>query len=79
MSHVAIVYHSGFGHTKVVAERVKAGAEKVPGTQVRLLPVGEIDAHWTDPEGADAIVFGSPAYTTRWAMRPQGMALAPLR
>jgi len=62
MSQIAIVFHSGFGHTKVVAERVKAGAESVPGTQASLIPVEEIDAHWTDLEGADAIVFGSPTY-----------------
>jgi multimeric flavodoxin WrbA len=62
MTKIAIVFHSGFGHTKVMAERVKAGAELVPGTQVRLYPVEEIDAHWMDLEGADAIIFGSPTY-----------------
>jgi NAD(P)H dehydrogenase (quinone) len=62
MSQIAIVYHSGFGHTKVLAERVKAGAEAVPGTQVRLIPVEKVDAHWVDLETADAIVFGSPTY-----------------
>ncbi len=62
MTKVAIVFHSGFGHTKVVAERVKAGAESVPGTHASLIPVEEIDAHWADLEAADAIVFGSPTY-----------------
>jgi multimeric flavodoxin WrbA len=62
MAQIAIVYHSGFGHTKVMAERVKAGAESIPGTQARLIPVEEIDAHWADLEAADAIVFGSPTY-----------------
>lgn len=32
MAQIAIVYHSGFGHTKVMAERVKAGAESIPGS-----------------------------------------------
>jgi NAD(P)H dehydrogenase (quinone) len=62
MSQIAIVFHSGFGHTKVVADHVKAGAESVPGTQAQLIPVEAIDAHWADLEAADAIVFGSPTY-----------------
>jgi multimeric flavodoxin WrbA len=62
MTQIAIVYHSGFGHTKVVAESLKAGAESVPDTQVRLIPVEEVDAHWLDLEAADAIIFGSPTY-----------------
>jgi len=62
MTQIAIVYHSGFGHTQVVAERVKAGAESVPGTQARLVPVEAIEAHWTDLEAADAIIFGTPTY-----------------
>jgi len=62
MTQIAIVFHSGYGHTKVVAERVKAGAESVPGTQASLIPVEEVEAHWADLEAADAIVFGSPTY-----------------
>jgi multimeric flavodoxin WrbA len=62
MTRVAIVYHSGYGHTKVMAERVKAGAESVAGTRASLISVEEIDAHWADLEAADAIVFGSPTY-----------------
>jgi len=62
MAQVAIVYHSGFGHTKVMAEQVKAGAEAVPGTRASLIPVQEVETHWADLETADAIVFGSPTY-----------------
>jgi NAD(P)H dehydrogenase (quinone) len=62
MSQIAIVFHSGFGHTRVVAESVKAGAESVAGAQVRLVPVEEIEAHWGTLEASDAIVFGSPTY-----------------
>jgi NAD(P)H dehydrogenase (quinone) len=62
MTQIAIVFHSGYGHTKVVAESVKAGAETIPGAKVLLIPVEEIDAHWADLEAADAIVFGSPTY-----------------
>lgn len=62
MTRIAIVFHSGYGHTKVLAEEVKAGAEAIPGTKAQLVPVEEIDAHWADLEASDAIVFGSPTY-----------------
>jgi NAD(P)H dehydrogenase (quinone) len=62
MSQIHIVFHSGFGHTRVLAEHVRSGAESVPGTRAQLIPVEEIDAHWADLEAADAIVFGSPTY-----------------
>ena len=62
MTQIAIVFHSGFGHAKIVAEQVRIGTESVPGTQANLIPVEEIDAHWATLEGADAIVFGSPTY-----------------
>ena len=62
MSRIAIVFHSGFGHTKVLAEQVKAGAEQVAGTHAQLVPVEEAEGRWADLEAADAIVFGSPTY-----------------
>ncbi|HEX9010317.1 MAG TPA: flavodoxin family protein [Holophagaceae bacterium] len=62
MSRIAIVFHSGYGHTKVLAEQVKAGAEQVAGTQAQLIPVEEVESRWADLEAADAIVFGSPTY-----------------
>ncbi|MFN7957707.1 MAG: flavodoxin family protein [Holophagaceae bacterium] len=62
MTQIAIVFHSGYGHTKVLAEQVKAGAETVPGTRAALIPVEEVEARWADLEAADAIVFGSPTY-----------------
>ncbi len=61
MPRIAIVFHSGYGHTRVVAERVKAGAEQ-GGAQVQLLPVEAVEGHWSDLEAADALVFGSPTY-----------------
>ena len=62
MSKIAIVIHSGYGHNNVVAESVKTGAESIPGTQVSLLAVEDVEAHWADLEAADAIIFGSPTY-----------------
>src|SRR5262245_34133485 len=37
MSTIAIVYHSGFGHTQALAEAVAKGAQAVPGTKVSLV------------------------------------------
>lgn len=61
-ARVAIVYHSGFGHTKVLAEAVERGARRVPGTQVALIPVAEAEARAAEIDAADAIVFGAPTY-----------------
>src|SRR6516225_3791368 len=40
MSSVAIVYHSGFGHTQALAEAVAAGANSVAGIKASLIAVG---------------------------------------
>ncbi|KUF18565.1 MULTISPECIES: flavodoxin family protein [Streptomyces] len=59
---VAIAYHSGFGHTAVVAEAVRSGAEEA-GADTHLIKVDEItEAEWELLDAADAIVFGSPTY-----------------
>ena len=64
MTNVAIVVHSGYGHTRRMAQSVAQGAAET--AQVQLL---EIDAEGNLPEAAwdtllaaDAIVFGSPTY-----------------
>jgi NAD(P)H dehydrogenase (quinone) len=62
MTNVAIVYHSGFGHTKALAEAVAKGAELVSGSKVSLIPVAEAEAREAELDAADAIIFGSPTY-----------------
>jgi len=64
MPNVAIVYHSGYGHTKVLAEAVARGAASVDGAKVVLVPVEDVEMHWDDLHASDAIVFGSPTYRT---------------
>lgn len=61
MSTIAIVFHSGYGHTKVQAEAVARGAQSVPGTTVHLLSVGD-DLDWDLLDEADALIFGAPTY-----------------
>ena len=62
MTNVAIVYHSGYGHTQAVAEAVAAGVQALPGTKASLIPVGEAEAREAELDAADAIIFGSPTY-----------------
>ncbi|MFF5448397.1 flavodoxin family protein [Streptomyces sp. NPDC012888] len=59
---VSIAYHSGYGHTAVIAEAVRNGAAEA-GATVHLIKVDEIDdAQWELLDASDAIVFGSPTY-----------------
>ena len=62
MTTVAIVYHSGFGHTKLQAEAVTRGAASVAGTEVLLLTTEEASSDIDRLDNADAIIFGSPTY-----------------
>ena len=61
MTNIAIVYHSGYGHTQAVAEAVGAGARNA-GVAVTLSPPRAPVARAPALDGADAIVFGSPTY-----------------
>ncbi|MFI6359648.1 flavodoxin family protein [Streptomyces sp. NPDC050743] len=59
---VSIAYHSGYGHTAVLAEAVRAGADQA-GAVVHLIRVDEItDEQWSVLDSSDAIIFGSPTY-----------------
>ena len=62
MAQVAVVFHSGYGHTKAQAEAVAQGAASVKGTEVALIPVGDAEARAAELDRADAIVFGAPTY-----------------
>jgi multimeric flavodoxin WrbA len=62
MTKVAIVYHSGYGHTAKQAEAVKQGAASVAGVEAILLTSDEAQQQWEVLEQADAIIFGSPTY-----------------
>ncbi|MDR6955602.1 multimeric flavodoxin WrbA [Ancylobacter sp. 3268] len=68
---VAIVFHSGYGHTARQAEAVRRGVEKVPGVSVLYLTSEEAQARLDDLSGADAIIFGAPTY--------MGSASAPFK
>ncbi|MCV7150937.1 flavodoxin family protein [Mycolicibacterium pyrenivorans] len=59
---IAVAYHSGFGHTAVLAGAVAAGARD-GGAKVDTIAVDQItDRDWQLLDTADAIVFGSATY-----------------
>ncbi|CAH0255199.1 flavodoxin family protein [Roseomonas sp. CECT 9278] len=62
MARIAIIYHSGFGHTKAQAEAVLHGAAGVPGTEATLIEAERHAAAWATLDAADAIIFGTPTY-----------------
>ncbi len=62
MSKIAIVYHSGYGHTAALAESVKKGALRVPGTHIDLVKVEDCEKSWDVLNSADALIFGAPTY-----------------
>jgi multimeric flavodoxin WrbA len=63
MQTVAIVFHSGYGHTAEIANAVFEGVNQQEGTTAVLIPVDGIDDHWDFLEQkADAIIFGAPTY-----------------
>lgn len=62
MSKVVVVYHSGYGHTRVLAEAVTQGVDSQPDSTALLLPVDQVPQHWQQLHSADAIIFGSPTY-----------------
>lgn len=56
----AVVYHSGYGHTKRLAEAVAQGAS---ASLIAIDAEGNIsDEDWATLDAADAIIFGSPTY-----------------
>lgn len=53
---IAIVFHSGYGHTRRQAEAVQAGAGGVAGTEAGLYPVDRLDdAGWAQLDAAAAL------------------------
>jgi multimeric flavodoxin WrbA len=56
----AVVFHSGYGHTKRLAEAVAEGAA---ASLIAIDAEGNIpETEWETLNAADAIIFGSPTY-----------------
>ena len=69
MPQIAVVYHSGYGHTQRMAQAVAEGA------QAELIAIdadGNVpEAAWDSLAAADAIILGSPTYmgTVSWQFK----------
>ena len=60
MAKIVVIYHSGYGHTGHIAQRLAQGAQ---AELIKINENGEISEQaWTQLDAADAIVFGSPTY-----------------
>ena len=60
MAKVAVVFHSGYGHTLRMAQSVAEGAG---ADLVAIDAQGDVsDAGWATLNAADAIIMGSPTY-----------------
>ena len=71
MTKVTVIYHSGTGNTKTMAEAVLRGVESVEGVKANLIAVeGKdiVEGRWknddtmTQLDASDGIIFGSPTY-----------------
>jgi NAD(P)H dehydrogenase (quinone) len=60
MAQIAVVYHSGYGHTKRMAQAVAEGAG---ATLITIDAEGNLlQDDWNTLNAADAIIMGSPTY-----------------
>ncbi|WP_354622972.1 flavodoxin family protein [Psychromonas sp. MME2] len=60
MSNTVVIYYSGYGHTRRVAEYVAKGAQ---AHCIEVDATGEItESDWDTLSDADAIIFGAPTY-----------------
>jgi NAD(P)H dehydrogenase (quinone) len=57
---IAIVYHSGYGHTARLVQHIALGAAKNLQLKVDVLSVDNID--WNVLDQADALILGCPTY-----------------
>ncbi len=71
MTKVVVAYHSGFGHTKAIAESILKGVARVEGIEPTLVNVDDLGApdqefklgpEWDVLHQADGIIMGSPTY-----------------
>ena len=60
MTKVVVVFHSGYGHTARVAQKVAEGAQ---GEVLAIDADGNLpEGGWEKLNAADAIIFGTPTY-----------------
>lgn len=74
---VVVIYYSGYGHTKRVAETVAEGA------QAELIAIdsnGDIqESDWQKLNDAKAIIFGAPTYMGSVPWQFKSLLMRPLK
>ncbi|PWB15741.1 NADPH-dependent FMN reductase [Acinetobacter sp. AM] len=69
MSNISVVYFSGYGHTKVIAQTF---AQEISANLIEIDANGDIqEQDWATLDQSDAIVFGAPTYmgTAPWQFK----------
>ena len=61
MNKIAVVYHSGHGHTRHIATHVAEGARSA-GAEVQLLEAEQLTRSPDDLLAYDGLILGSPTY-----------------
>ncbi len=62
---IAVVYHSGYGHTEVIAKAIAEGASlaNIESFLIKVQPDGKIsEENWNLIDQSSAIIFGAPTY-----------------
>ena len=62
MKKIAIIYHSGYGHTAFFANHVLEGAGSVKGVEFTKLTVDEATKQIESLPQYDGFIFGTPTY-----------------
>lgn len=62
MTKLAIIYHSGHGHTEHIARHVLEGARQVDAVEAHLIKAEDMATRPNDLVDFDGIVLGSPTY-----------------
>src|SRR5262249_10455095 len=78
-TEVAIVFHSGYGHTARQAEAVHRGAASVPGITAHLGPADGADPPWDLLARCEALICGPPPYSVGPAAQFKAFEDASLR
>ncbi|MFZ4402910.1 MAG: flavodoxin family protein [Pseudobdellovibrionaceae bacterium] len=62
MKKIAIVYHSGYGHTEFFAQQIAASVSANKKVSVTLLKTDDVSKNPDQLKDYDAFIFGSPTY-----------------
>jgi multimeric flavodoxin WrbA len=62
MNRLALIYHSGHGHTAHIANHVAEGAKEVPNTDVHVIRAEDLTGQPGELLKFDGYLFGSPTY-----------------